>query len=171
MDDLNKNLQIPEPYLSFLEAVDRVPEIWAQHALEDLPDAPQFDRKIVVSGFNVPKNTDTIKDRIYITVEQLWTLKDSGKMFTKKDAPMWEISDNTWSYLRDFTDPSRLVEVDKIEPDPETGEPVRSKSFVRLYTTKYLRFLLLNRQSHLVDLFEQYLKDFAIAKKDELDKI
>lgn len=171
MNNLNENLLIPEPFLSFLEAVDATPEIWASHALEDLPDAPQFDRRIVVSGFNVPKNTENIKDRIYITVEQLWTLKSTGALFTKKDAPIWEISDNTWNYLRDISDPSRLVEVDRIDRDPDTGEPIRSKDFVRVYTTKYLRYLLLNRHSHLVDLFEQYLKDFAIAKKDELDKL
>lgn len=171
MNNLNENLQIPEPYASFLQAVESVPAIWAALPLEDLEDAPQFDRRIVVSGFNVPKNTENNKDSIYITVEQLWTLKSTGALFTKKDAPIWEISDNTWNYLRDMSDPSRLVEVDRIDRDPDTGEPIRSKDFVRVYTTKYLRYLVLNRHSHLVDLFEQYLKDFAIAKKDELDKI
>lgn len=187
MTNLNENLQIPEPYLSFLQAVESVPAVWASHPLEDLEDAPQFDRQLVVTGFNAPRNAQGSEDRIYITVEQIWTLKSTGKVFVKKDAPMWETTADTWSYLRDFSDPSKLVEVDKIEPapapdpiyDPETGEeipqqagePIRSKSFIRIPTTKYLRFLMLNRNAHLVDLFGQYLRDFAAAKQTDLDKL
>lgn len=185
MNNLNEYLQIPEPYLSFLVAVDRVSEIWASHPLEDLEDAPQFDRQLVVTGFNAPRNAQGSEDRIYITVEQIWTLKSTGKVFVKKDAPLWEITADTWSYLRDFSDPSKLVEVDKIEPAPapdpiydeageeipqQAGEPIRSKSFISIPTTKYLRFLMLNRKTHLVDLFEQYLSDFAAVKQAELDK-
>lgn len=172
MNNLNENLQIPEPYLSFLEAVDNVPTIWAEHPLPDLPELSMFSRKIAVTGFNAPKCSPETGNRIYISVEQILTHRDSGKLFKAMNAPMWEIMDETWSYLRDFSDPTKLVEVDQIIPDPENPEAtVTVKSFIKIPTVKYLKFLILNKKAHLVDLFEQYLSDFAAAKASELEKL
>lgn len=184
MNKLNENLQIPEPYLSFLEAVENVPAIWAEHPLPDLPDLSMFSRKIAVTGFNAPKCSPETGNRIYISVEQILTHRDSGKLFKAINAPMWEIMDETWSYLKDFSDPTKLVEVDKtittetpvVDPDdPENVQmetsTVTVKSFIKVPTVKYLKFLILNKKAHLVDLFEQYLSDFATAKASELEKL
>lgn len=169
---MSEKIIIPEPYKAILQAIENVPYFWAEHPLADHPDLPQFNRKIVVSGFNSPDLEEEQDERLYITVKQIFTHKDTGKVFKSFKAPLWEILADTWSYFRDPADPTKLVQVDKQIIDDEDGSVISTeKTYIQLSTIKYLKFLLHQKKAHLVDLFEMYLKDFAAAKKEDLDKL
>lgn len=96
-----ENLIIPEPYKAILQAIENVPYFWAEHPLADHPDLPQFNRKLVVSGFNSPDLMDQNDERLYISIRQILSNKETGKIFKIFSAPAWEIMPNTWSYFRD----------------------------------------------------------------------
>ena len=168
---MSEKIIIAEKYLPLLQAIENVPNYWAEHPLEDHEDLPQFNRKLVISGFNAP-DQERAGDCLFISIRQRLVHKETGKVFRSIKAPDWEISGSTWSYFRDPADPSKLLEVTKQILDDETDEILSSeKTFLPISTIKYLKFLLLNKAAHLVDLFELYLKDFAEAKKTDLDKL
>lgn len=169
---MSEKLIIPDPYKPLLQAIDKAPYFWAEYPLPEHIDMPQFNRKVVVSGFNSPDLYDEGDMRLYITVSQIFTHKDSGNIFKTFKAPIWEILADTWSFLRDPLDPNKLLQVDKQIIDDETGSVVSvEKSNVQISSIKYLKVLLHSRKVHLVDLFALYLKDFATAKMSELDKL
>ena len=169
---MSEKLIIPDPYKPILEAIDKAPYFWAEYPLPDHPDLPQFNRKLVVSGFNSPDLMDQNDERLYISIRQILTNKETGKIFKIFNAPVWEIMSNTWSYFRDPSNPMALVQVTKNIVDDESGETVSSeKSYIKVNTIKYLKLLLHSRKAHLVDLFALYLKDFATAKMSDLDKL
>lgn len=169
---MSEKLIIPDPYKPLLQAIDKAPYFWAEYPLPEHIDLPQFNRKVVVSGFNSPDLYDEGDMRLYITVTQIFTHKDSGKIFKTFKAPIWEIMSNTCSYIRNPVNPNQLIQVDKQILDDETGEILSvEKSYIEVSTIKYLKALLHSKKAHLVDLFTLYLKDFATAKMAELDKL
>lgn len=168
---MSEKIIIAEKYLPLLQAIENVPNYWAEHPLEDHEDLPQFNRKLVISGFNAP-DQESAGDCLFISIRQRLVHKETGKVFKSIKAPDWEISASTWSYFRDPADPPKLLEVTKQILDDETDEIISTEKVnLEISTIKYLKFLLLNRAANLVDLFELYLKDFAEAKKTDLDKL
>lgn len=166
---MNENLIIPEPIQEVLTEINNCPRYWAEHPLEDLPDYPLHNRKIVVSGFNYPDLEAENDQKLHITVKQVLTNKETGIVFKKSNAPIWTIYADTWSYLRNQN--FQLIEVDKQLFDEEGNTAGTEKSNIKVPTINYMKYILFNRQAHLVDLFGQYLSDFAIAKKTELNQI
>ena len=153
-----------------LQEINNTPYYWASIDLPEHEDLPNFNRKLVVSGFNSPDLEVNQDERFFITVKQIFINKETGKIFKVFNAPQWEIYAHTWSYLRNSQ--FQVIEVDKQILDDETGEVLSTeKSKIKVSTIKYLKWLLLNRKAHLVDLFNLYLGDFANAKIEELNKL
>lgn len=166
---MNENLIIPEAIQGILNDIKNCPKYWAEHPLADLPDYPLHNRKIVVSGFNFPDLEADNDQRIYITIKQILTNKETGLPFKKANAPIWTIYADTWSYLRNQN--FQLIEVDKQLFDEEGNPNGTEKSNIKVPTIDYMKYILFNRQAHFVELFQMYLKDFAIAKESELKQI
>lgn len=168
---MNENLIIPENVQQILTAIESVQKFWAEYPLQDHADLPQFNRKIVVSGFNLPDLTEENNQKLEITVRQLFINKESGSVFINKRQPIWTISTDTWSYMRNPENASQLIEVDKQIFDEEGNPDGTEKSNIKVSTIDYMKFLLFNKYAHLTDLFSMYLKDFAIAKETELNQL
>ena len=153
-----------------LQEINSTPYYWASINLPEHEDLPNFNRKLVVSGFNSPDLEVNNDERFFITVKQIFINKETGNIFKIFNAPQWEIYAHTWSYLRN--EQFQVIEVDKQILDDETGEVLSTeKSKIQVSTIKYLKWLLLNRKAHLVDLFNLHLSDFAAAKIEELNKL
>ena len=152
-----------------LQEINNTPYYWASINLPEHADLPNFNRKLVVSGFNSPDLEVNQDERFFITVKQIFINKETGKIFKVFNAPQWEIYAHTWSYLRN--EQFQVIEVDKQIFD-ENNELISTEiSKIQVSTIKYLKWLLLNRKAHLVDLFNLYLSDFAAAKIEELNKL
>ena len=166
-----EKLQIPKVLEPILQAINGVPYYWAEMPLEDLSELPQFNRKIVVSGFNSPDLEDENDERIYITIKQLFINKETGKIFMTRKQKPWEILSSLKSIFPNPADATKPVFVNENTLDDE-GEVVETnKVILKVPSVKLMRFLLLTKQAHLTDLFAANLKDFAIQFKEELDTI
>ena len=152
-----------------LQEINSTPYYWASIDLPEHEDLPNFNRKLVVSGFNSPDLEVNQDERFFITVKQIFINKETGKIFKVFNAPQWEIYAHTWSYLRN--EQFQVIEVDKQIFDENNELISTEKSKIQVSTIKYLKWLLLNRKAHLVDLFNLYLSDFAAAKIEELNKL
>ena len=152
-----------------LQEINNTPYYWASIDLPEHADLPNFNRKLVVSGFNSPDLEVNQDERFFITVKQIFINKETGKIFKIFNAPQWEIYAHTWSYLRN--EQFQVIEVDKQIFDENNELISTEKSKIQVSTIKYLKWLLLNRKAHLVDLFNLYLGDFANAKMEELNKL
>ncbi len=154
---------------SRLQEINSTPYYWASINLPEHEDLPNFNRKLVVSGFNSPDLEVNNDERFFITVKQIFINKETGKIFKIFNAPQWEIYAHTWSYLRN--EQFQVIEVDKQIFDENNELISTEKSKMQVSTIKYLKWLLLNRKAHLVDLFNLYMGDFANAKLEELNKL
>lgn len=152
-----------------LQEINNTPYYWASINLPEHADLPNFNRKLVVSGFNSPDLEVNNDERFFITVKQIFINKETGKIFKVFNAPQWEIYAHTWSYLRN--EQFQVIEVDKQIFDENNELISTEKSKIQVSTIKYLKWLLLNKKAHLVDLFNLYMGDFANAKLEELNKL
>ena len=164
-----ENLILTPSIEARLQEVNNTPYYWASINLPEHEDLPNFNRKLVVSGFNSPDLEVNQDERFFITVKQIFINKETGKIFKIFNAPVWEIYTHTWSYLRN--EQFQVIEVDKQIFDENNELISTEKSKIQVSTIKYLKWLLLNRKAHLVDLFNLYLSDFAAAKIEELNKL
>lgn len=163
---------ILSPYKELMQEIESIPYYWAEQPIEDHPLLPQFNRKLVISGFNSPDLENERDKRLYITIKQIFTDKSTGKVYMMKNAPLWTVYAHTWSYVRNISDPTKLApEVEKQTLNDE-GEIVKTEK-VKLTTgtIDYLKYHLLNRKAHLIDLFYMYLLDFYNSQKEELNKL
>ena len=152
-----------------LQEINSTPYYWASIDLPEHEDLPNLNRKLVISGFNSPDLEVNQDERFFITVKQIFINKETGKIFKIFNAPQWEICAHTWSYLRN--EQFQVIEVDKQIFDENNELISTEKSKIQVSTIKYLKWLLLNRKAHLVDLFNLYMGDFANAKLEELNKL
>ena len=165
-----ENLILTPTIEARLQEINNTQYYWASINLPEHEDLPNFNRKLVVSGFNSPDLEVNQDERFFITVKQIFINKETGKIFKVFNAPQWEIFAHTWSYLRNSQ--FQVIEVDKQILDDETGEVMSTeKSKIKVSTIKYFKTLLKNREAHLVDLFNAYMGDFANAKMDELNRL
>ena len=164
-----ENLILTPSIEARLQEINNTPYYWASINLPEHEDLPNFNRKLVVSGFNSPDLEVNQDERFFITVKQIFINKETGKIFKVFNAPQWEIYAHTWSYLRN--EQFQVIEVDK-QIFNENHELISTeKSKIQVSTIKYLKWLLLNKKAHLVDLFNIYMSDFVTAKIDELNKL
>ena len=164
-----ENLILTPAIEARLQEINNTPYYWASINLPEHADLPNFNRKLVVSGFNSPDLEVNQDERFFITVKQIFINKETGKIFKVFNAPQWEIYAHTWSYLRN--EQFQVIEVDKQIFDENNELISTEKSKIQVSTIKYLKWLLLNRKAHLVDLFNLYMGDFANAKLEELNKL
>ena len=164
-----ENLILTPAIEAGLQEINNTPYYWASINLPEHADLPNFNRKLVVSGFNSPDLEVNQDERFFITVKQIFINKETGKIFKVFNAPQWEIFAHTWSYLRN--EQFQVIEVDKQIFDENNELISTEKSNIQVSTIKYLKWLLLNKKAHLVDLFNLYMGDFANAKLEELNKL
>lgn len=164
-----ENLILTPAIEARLQEINNTPYYWSSINLPEHEDLPNFNRKLVVSGFNSPDLEVNQDERFFITVKQIFINKETGKIFKVFNAPQWEIYAHTWSYLRN--EQFQVIEVDKQIFDENNELISTEKSKIQVSTIKYLKWLLLNRKAHLVDLFNLYMGDFANAKLEELNKL
>lgn len=166
---MNENLIIPNSINEKLIEIENNPLYWAEYSLSDLPDYPIHCRKIVVSGFNIPDLENENDKKIYITIKQILTNKETGVDFKKNNAPIYTIFSSDSSDLMD--EENKIILVDKHILDIEGNFLEIEKSTIKTPAIEYFKYNIINRKIHIIDIFRKYLEYFAVNKKEELDKI
>ena len=160
-----ENLKYSDAQKAFLNEVNNTPYYWGELPLEDLPAMPNHNRKIVVSGFNCPDLEENSDERIYITIKRIFTDKSTGEVLSSKKSYNWEITANLKSIVNDF---GKVIK----EITDDEGNVIETKEVdFKVQSVKLMRFLLLNKQKHLKDLFAEALTDFATQFKEKLDTL
>lgn len=153
-----------------LSAIENVPDWWAEIPLEDLPVFANFNRKLVVSGFNFPDLTEENDKRAEIFIRQIYTDKESGEVFVNKRQGAIVILSHFKTPLR-VDNTSDLIQADRITDSEIEGEsPVKDK--VKLYVNQldYIKKNLSGKTEHLTFILEGILKDYALENSSSLDK-
>ena len=159
-----ENLKFTPQQKELLDEILATPYYWAELPLEDLPDVPSRDRKIVVSGFNCPDLEKGNDERIYITIKRILIHKETKFEDTNPKSFEWEITANLKSIIPNQT-------IQKEISDAEGNIIETTEVPFKVPSVKFIRYLLLNKQAQITDLLESALADFANQFKTQLDTL
>ena len=167
---MSEKITIPEKIKDVLLQIENVPEWWAEIPLVDSVIFINFNRKLVVSGFNFPDLTEDNDKRAEISIRQIYTDKNSGEVFVNKRQKSGLILANTETLLRSDNSPDPIIFDRFTYSDVEGENPVKDK--VNLYVNQldYIRRNLSSKTEHLTFILEDFLKSYSLANSTELDK-
>lgn len=158
---MNEHLKIPAKVNDIINQIETIDLNLVELPLPEHPLLTQFNRSIVVSGFD----TKSKQEFIVFSYEQVLKNKETGEIVKiKLPNPEWAIYADTWSYLRD--EKGNFIETSILEPD---GKITKEKIKVPAY--KYILYLMKNNKADILSLIKIYLADFIDAKIDELNKL
>lgn len=167
---MSEKITIPEKIKNILSEIENVPEWWAEIPLVDTPILSNFNRKLVVSGFNFPDLTDDNDKRAEIFIRQIYTDKDTGEVLINKRQRTGVILASSVTALRVDGSPDLIV-VDRVTDSEVEGEsPVRDRVNLSADHLDYIRRNLYRRSEHLTFILEDFLKSYAVENTSELDK-
>lgn len=165
-----EKITIPQKIQDILTEIENVPEWWAEIPLADTPVLSNFNRKLVVSGFNFPDLTDVNDKRAEIFIRQIYTDKETGEIFINKSQKAGSLLAHTETPLR-VDNSFDLITVDRTtDPEIEGEAPVRDRVNISVNHLDYIRKNLYRRTEHLVFILEDILRTYAINNATELDK-
>lgn len=167
---MSETITIPEKIKTILSDIENVPEWWAEIPLADTPVLSNFNRKLVVSGFNFPDLSDVNDKRAEIFIRQIYTAKDTGEVFINKRQRTGSILASSMTALR-VDGSSDLIVVDRVTESELEGEgPVRDRVNLSVGHLDYIRRNLYSKSEHLTFILEEFLKSYAVENTTELDK-
>lgn len=165
--NMNTELIIKPEDQAMIDAIKSIGKSWFEMALPDHPIYPQFARKLVVTGFNTP-DMDGDEERIYVNVRQYLILKDGGNIHNRLKMPLWMIHEGN---IEDVAGKDGLLTqtVQELDDDgnviSEVIEPLKAQS------VQYVRFLVKNKQMHIVDVLARFMGIYVEKFKAEIDAI
>ena len=152
---------------ALLEAIKNIGKTWFEMDLPEHSVYPQFKRKLVVTGFNTP-DMEGDEERIYVNVRQYLILKDGGNIHKRLKMPLWMIHEGN---IEDVAGKDGLLTqtVQELDDDgnviSEVIEPLKAQS------VQYVRFLVKNKQMHIVDVLAHFMEIYVEKFKTEIDAI
>lgn len=163
---MKKTIISPENQ-ALLEAIKNIGKTWFEMDLPEHLVYPQFKRKLVVTGFNTP-DMEGDEERIYVNVRQYLILKDGGNIHKRLKMPLWMIHEGN---IEDVAGKNGLLNQTVQELDDngnvisEVVEPLKAQS------VQYVRFLVKNKQMHIVDVLGRFMEIYVEKFKTEIDAI
>lgn len=168
---MEKIVIIPELYADLVNSIKNTSYYLAEQPLSDHIDYINYNRKLVISGLNIPNLEDVGDKRIFISLRQILVNKDTGDIYKKFPSFLVEISADNTTFLLDPVNPNSFAKVDYQDVDGE-GKIIKSyKDRLSVNSIDYIKSLIKNKNLHLVDILEIFLKDYIDKNKEYLDKI
>lgn len=150
--------------------IKNVPEWWAEIPLVDSLVFSNFNRKLVVSGFNFPDLIEDNDKRAEIFIRQIYSDKVSGEVFVNKRQKSGIILSMSETFLR-VDNSSDVIVVDRVTESEIEGEaPVRDRVNLPVDHLDYIKRNLFSKTEHLTFILEDFLKKYAVENSTELDK-
>ena len=152
---------------ALLEAIKNIGKTWFEMDLPEHSVYPQFIRKLVVTGFNTP-DMEGDEERIYVNVRQYLILKEGVTVHKRLKMPLWMIHEGN---IEDVAGKDGLLTqtVQELDDDgnviSEVIEPLKAQS------VQYVRFLVKNKQMHIVDVLARFMGIYVEKFKTEIDNI
>ena len=162
---------IPELYADLVNSIKNTSYYLAERPLVDHIDYINYNRKLVVSGLNIPDLEDACDKRIFISLRQILVNKYTGDIYKKFPSFLIEISADNTTFLLEPFNPNSFAKVDYQDVDGE-GKIIKSyKDRLSVNSIDYTKSLIKNKNLHLMDILEIFLKDYIDKNKEYLDKI
>ena len=161
---------IPEIYTDLVNLINTAPYYLAEQPLPDHKDYTKFNRKVVISGINIPDLEDVDDKRIFISLCQILVDKETGDIYKKFPSFLVEINSVDLISIRKPESITENIEVGfKIVEDNKIIS--RNKGPLNVNTIDYFKSMLANKKFHIKDILEIYLADYIIKHEDELNNI
>ncbi len=164
-----KELVLTQEQQGLLSLIDNVQNNWAEYELEDLPLFEHFNRKLVVVGFSATPTENFTKEMFSVRIAQVLTNKDTGEVYKKKVEDEWFIYPQNKTVLtNEKGEPIKVVQ----KTLDENNEVIEEKEVtLDAPSIKYIKFLLLNKKAHLVDVLSQFMGLYYEKFKTKIDMI
>ncbi len=152
---------------AILDAIKNTGKSWHEIALPDHPIYPQFARKLVVTGFNTP-DMEGDEDRIYVNVRQYLVLRDGNKIYKRIQMPDWMIHENN---VEEIMGKDGVLKATAVTRDDEGNIIEEKQEVLKASSIQYVRFLIKNKQAHLVDIFSRFMGMYIQLFEKEINDI
>lgn len=145
--------------------IEGVSDYWHKEELPDHPLRLEFDRKLLVTGFNCPTN------ELYVVVVQTLTFKDSGELYETIPMPMWHVTSENRENI--ITADGSFMLADEYDLDPEGNiiEESKTEAEVKVNSAKYIRALTTYRWMYIPEVFSQFMVQYKEYFAKEIDDI
>jgi hypothetical protein len=137
--------------------------------MTDHPILNNFNRKLVVSGFNFPDLFEDNDKRAEISVRQIFSHKESGETFINKRQKTGLVLIDTLTEFRRAGEPDSMKFDRVIDPEIEGESLFRDKVSISVNHLDFMRRNLFKNTESLVFILEDYLKNYAVNNAAELD--
>lgn len=164
---MNKELILTPEIKALVEAIKNTGKTWHESALPEHPLYPQFNRRLVVTGFTTPDMEDD-EDRIYVNVRQYLILKDSGKIHKRIKMKDWLIHEGN---VEEIMTKEGVLKVPFEIKDDEGNVIEKGEEVLKAQSVQYVRFLIKTKALHLVDILGRFMGLYIDLFKEEIDDI
>jgi len=153
---------------AMIDAIKNTGKTWFEMALPDHSVYPQFARKLVVTGFNTP-DMEGDEERIYVNVRQYLILKEGNTIHRKIKMPLWQIHEGNVEEIVG-TDGNLLTGT--LTTYDDNGNVISEvEETLKAQSVQYVRFLVKNKQLHIVDVLARFMSIYVDKFKTEIDNI
>ena len=161
---------IPEIYTDLVNLINTAPYCLAERPLTDHLDYINYNRKLVITGLNIPDLEDAGDKRIFISLCQILINKDTGDTYKKFPSFLVEINSIDLISIRKPENITENIEVGfKIVEDNKIVS--KNKGPLDVNAIDYFKSMLFNKNFHLKDILEIYLADYIAKHENELNNI
>lgn len=153
---------------AIIDAIKSTGKTWFEKQIPAHPVYPQFLRKLVVTGFNTPDTKDS-EDRIYVNVRQYLILKDGNIIHKKIKMPDWMIYEGN---VEEIVGAEGNVLKGILTTYADDGSVISEvEEVLKAQSVQYVRFLVKNKQLHIVDVLARFMGIYTEKYKTEIDAI
>lgn len=145
--------------------IEGVSDFWYEEELPDHPLRSEFNRKLLVTGFNCPTN------ELYVVVVQTLRFKNSGELYKTIPMPMWHVTPDNRENI--ITANGSIMLADEYDVDPEGNiiEASKTEVEVKVNSAKYVRALTTYRWMYIPEVFGQFMVQYKEYFTKEIDDI
>lgn len=157
---------IPENGKVLSQMIENTNQYWYEMDLPKHDIYPQFDRKLVVTGFNSPA-LKRPEERIYVFISQLLILGDCT-VHKSIEMKTWEIFEFN---SEEIEDQGGKIICEKITKD-EQGNIIEKTNYnLTAPSVKYIKFLIENKSIHLVEILQKFMTIYIDKFQTEINDI
>lgn len=150
-----------------LALIENTPKYWAEFILPELPLFPLFKRKLAVVGFGVTPTENYQNEFFEISIIQVIENKETGELYKTKVEDVWYIY-NTNKEEVIGSDGQEIKGIRKHYN--QSGEVEKEEEIImKAPSVQYIKFLILNKQIHITDLFKKFMGLYYSIHQENID--
>ena len=161
---------IPDVYKDLINLINNAPYYLAERPLIDHLDYINYNRKLVITGLNIPALEDADDKRIFISLRQILVDKATGDIYKKFPSFLFEINSVDLISIRKPENITENIEVG-FEIVEDNKIVSKNKGPLDVKAIDYFKSMLFNKKLHLKDILEICLADYIAKHENELNNI